>query len=199
MRRSPKTNSSVQRRGFPSSGTQLFGWALALRGVSPSTFRTAAPNPCDPAWSVRLSLPEGSFLPTLLPFPSFLPSSSSFAQCEVLLGTYALFRTRLPSRAYDSLPAKSTSPAYPAWIAHGFEPGFPKAPSNPRTASVAAVPLPGALLFLRTPPRGAFISSFSSFSSSFSARRADGYQVSPPRVGAGHSLTGRPRFTRRVD
>ena len=39
----PRHDSSVQRRGFPSSGTQLFGWAPALRGVSPSSF--SAPHP----------------------------------------------------------------------------------------------------------------------------------------------------------
>ena len=36
--------TSVQRRGFPSSGTQLFGWAAALRGVSPSIFSSPHPT-----------------------------------------------------------------------------------------------------------------------------------------------------------
>ena len=49
--------------------------SFALRGVSPSICFTAAPSPCDPAWWVRLSLTEGSFLLLLLPWSGAYPGS----------------------------------------------------------------------------------------------------------------------------
>ena len=96
MRRSPKTNSSVQRRGFPSSGTQLFGWAPALRGVSPSS--SSAPHPTH----AILRGGSGSLSQRAL----FFPPSSRF-----LLA----FRHLRPSHS-----------AKFSWVLiPGFEPGYP--------------------------------------------------------------------------
>ena len=131
--------------------------SLALRGVSPSIFLTAAPNPCDPAWWVRLSRPEGSFLPTLLPFP-FSPS------------VFFLLRvTRICLPTNRQLFGNLCLPRPIPWRLESLALSVPKAcpGSTPRLSLQAPSNRDTAVPRAAVPLRGRFFFFFFFFSSSF--------------------------------
>ena len=151
MRRSPKTNSSVQRRGFPSSGTQLFGWAPALRGVSPSSF--SAPHPTHAILRGGSGSPSRGLFSSHPPPVSFLPSVIFFLRtARSSLGTYPWFRTRLPSCAYYGLVAKAPSGL------SGLDSTLVRTPAFQKR-----LPIRARQTSRQYPSGGAFISSFSPF------------------------------------